>query len=151
MTLLDSLRATVNNVRSIPGILGLRPYTVTVHVRSWSGTHIGDGTKTDSNFPIKVAGNKDPKVQRLSSKDIIASSGLYQDQDIEVIFTPDYYLDGYGGIEVNIFDPSISNAEVHYTVTGPDFPNGATFKKVSHNVSELLTYRLILRKTGQTL
>lgn len=148
MSLADSLKKTLDVVRGIPGLLGLREYSVSVLVREWS-TRPGVGTKTETITPILVNG-QNPSVRRLSSSDILASGGLYQDMDLEVTFTPEFYLDGYGGVSQEVFSIEPKKSEVFFIVSGPGLDN-ASFKKISQSIIDVLTYKIVIRKDGRVL
>ena len=57
MTLASDLLSIVSRVRAIPGQLGLRPYTVTVSVRSLSGAYglEGDAGTTILELPVRLS------------------------------------------------------------------------------------------------
>lgn len=148
MSLADSLKKALDVVRGIPGTLGLREYSVSVLTRVWSNRP-GVGTKVETITPILVNG-QNPSVRRLTSSDILASGGLYQDMDLEVTFTPEFYLDGYGGISQDVFSIEPKNAEVFFIVSGPGLDQ-ATFKKISQNTLDVLTYKIVIRKDGRIL
>lgn len=152
MTFANSLRATLDKLRAIPAKLGLRSYTVTVRVRSWSGDRPGDGVLTDTLTQLTVDGYA-PKVKQLTQQDVIASGGLYQDQDLEVSLTPEFTVNAVtGGVTVQTFDPPVGAAptEVAFIVEGPGLPEGGSvFKKIGQRVDSELTYRITLRNTGE--
>ncbi len=154
MSLADNLKLALDKVRGIPGKLGLRPYTVTVRLRSWSGSRAGLGTKTDTDTALLVDGYA-PHVRQLGQRDVIASGGLYSTQDFEVTLTPDFTVGSVsGGIAAATFDPSsgATPQEVFFLLTGPGIPeNGAWFKKVGQNISGTLTTRITLKKTAEVL
>lgn len=154
MTLSDNLKSILDRVRSIPARLDLRPYTVTVRLRSWSGTRPGLGTKTDTDTELLVDGYA-PHVRQLSQRDVIASGGLYSTQDFEVTLTPSFTVgDVSGGVAVSSFEPSTTShpQEIFFKLTGPGIPeNGAWFKKVGQNISESVTLRITLKKTAEVL
>jgi hypothetical protein len=138
---------------------GLRLYDVLVRVTTWAGgtdayanvAGAQGGTATHVDTALTVNGAR-LKVEQLTQKDIIASGGLYQDQDIKIGPLTPYDASAYpAGIDPSTFDPAPnSNMTVLFQVTGPAYPTGAWFQKVG---MELLNsnfhYYLVLRKTGQ--
>ncbi len=150
MSLADELKLALDSVRAIPGILGLRPYTVSVRVRSWSGSRAGLGTATDVDSQLLVGGLP-PDVRQLTQRDVIASGGLYSTQDYEVTLTPDFTSgDLTGGISASVLDPDVGShpQEIFFQLTGPGSP-GSFYKKVGQDISNILTYKITLRKTGE--
>ena len=83
MTFRDDLLDDIDEIREIPGELGLRLFTVEVFRRDWSGERPGLGTGYDTVTSVLV-GTYNPKVTQVSSRDIIASAGQYQDQDLRI-------------------------------------------------------------------
>ena len=133
----------------LDAVFGLRRYDVVMLVTTWSGALVGDGTPTTVETPVVVDGDKRPKVQQLSSRDIIASGGLYQEQDMRVgPLTPSF---AGGGTTVADFDPPAAGptTEVVYRLTGPDTPaTGTLYRKVGQRVDRNFRYELILRQLG---
>lgn len=152
----------LDKIRGIPGRIklrdeGLRLYTVTIRVRSWSGSRPGvdASTSTDTDKSIWVdGGTHKPRVQQVSQRDIIASGGLYQDQDVKVgPITPLYTGGAADHADITVFDPSnlSAPAEVLFKIEGPGMAAGGSwFKKVGQDVSKPLAYRFVLRGTGET-
>ncbi len=149
----EQLKASLDRVRAIPGILGLRPYTVSVRVRTWTGERAGLGTKSDSDTSLTVFDGYQPRVRQLTEKDVVASGGLYSDQDFEVMITPAYVgACGIGGYLTTVFDPATGSnpMEVFFNIKGPGLPTtGGWYKKFSQDVSSVLTNTFILRKTAE--
>lgn len=148
----EELRASLDAVRSIPAILGLRPFQVVVRQRVWSGERAGLGTKTDSDGYLTVDGYA-PKVKQLSQKDVVASGGFFQDQDLEITFTPSYDVAcGSGGFNTSFFDPPTTNnpTELFFKVYGPGLPSiGAWYKKINQRIDSKITYKITIRKTAE--
>ena len=66
----DSLRRIANRARAIPGAqFGIRPYTVAVVVKAWSGDHPGEGTETTTTTAITELGHP-PRVRLLSPEEL---------------------------------------------------------------------------------
>lgn len=149
----EQLKAALDQVRAIPDILGLRPYSVSIRVRTWSGERAGLGTKTDTDGYINVGDGYRPRVQNLSSADIIASAGLYTDEDLKVTITPAYVgACGIGGHLISDFDVPVNAnpTEIFFNIKGAGHPvNGSWYKKISQKTDSVLTYTLIIRKTAE--
>lgn len=65
-------------IREIPTDLGMRRYTLTIRVRTWSGGRPGVGTPTDSDLTITPR----PRVRAVSVREVQASGGRYTDGDL---------------------------------------------------------------------
>ncbi len=163
VTLRDKLLPMVNKLRALPTNFGLRLYTVTVRVTTWSGTPDdvpGQGVPTIVDTPIVLDGYGGrilPKVTLLTTRDIVASNYLYADGDYKIDYmTPQYIniaCDGYvsiQGVPVSEFDVPVNSppTEVNYILTGPEFPNGALFKKIQTYTYKPFDYSFVVRKIG---
>lgn len=151
-TLRDSLLPALDVIRGIPAQMGLRPHTVSITVRTWSGSRAGLGSNTDTTTGIKQdLGIYPIKVRNMSQKDIIASGGLYTDQDVVAgPITPPYIGSLLDNNAIAIFDPPSQGAEVFFLITGPGYPTaGAYFKKIGQRVDTPMRYTLYLRKTAE--
>lgn len=154
MTLRTGLLKAVDRIRGIPGTLDLRQYTVTIRVRTWTGSRPGvdasTSTDADSSFWVD-GGTHRPRVVQVTQKDIIASGGLYQDQDLKVgPITPPYQG---GGVDITQFDPNNQSgpAEVLFKVEGLGMaPGGSWYRKVSQDVTKPFAYTFVLRRSAET-
>ena len=131
---------------------GLRRFDVLVRVVTWSGGQIGAGTKIVTDTPLLVGGGR-PKVVHIRTRDVIASGGLYAEEDLRLgpLTPPD--STGAGGTQIGVFDPPVgaSPAEVLFRLTGPGTsPTGDWYRKVSQETWGNFRFSLVLRKTGQT-
>lgn len=148
----NNIRASLDLVRSIPAQLGLRPYSLAIREITWSGERVGLGTKTVVETDLSVADGYQPRIRQLSQQDIVASNGLYQDQDLEVLLTPFYSsICGFGGYVYDEFDPEVSAnpKEVYFVIKGPGHPaTGSLYKKISQSTDLALSFTIIIRKTG---
>ena len=153
----NALLPMVDAMRNIPNVFGLRLHTVAVVQRSWTGSGVGLGTKTDVVTGIKIdLGIGASKVRNLSQREVIASGGLYTEEDVMVgPFTPPYAGSTADNDAINIFDPpvpAITNdvSEILFRITGPGYPpTGAYFKKIEQRVDKPFRYTMVLRKTGE--
>ena len=146
----DSFLSDIDAIRGIADELGTTPYTVSVRVVTYSGTRVGDGTRTVTDSPVKVAGgSRNPMVALVTSKDVVASGGLYTATDLKVgPLTPAY---AGGGMATGTLDPVQGTVptEVYYVVTGPDIPaGGVLYKRVGGEMASATQYFVILRSLG---
>lgn len=105
MAFRDSLRKTVDAIRGkVPGNLGLRTFRVDIAKRSYSGARVGIGTPSYTWTRV-LNSDQNPKVEEVSSRDVIASGGLYQAGDYRIgPFTPSYTG---GGNDVTDYVPAV--------------------------------------------
>lgn len=153
MSLLDDLLPVFGTVRAIPGSLGLNPYSVEVIVTTWTGERPGLGTQTQTVTAISENG-QNPDVEEISTREILASGGLYRDQDLRVgpITPPWTAIDlSTGGTALTTLDPTLSKGQsVRYRLKGPGLPvAGALYEKVQINTTDPTGYTLVIRKTAQ--
>lgn len=156
MTLRDDLLDDIDDIRGIPGDLGIRLFTVSVMSRRWTGARPGPpGTSTDTTTAMMVAhGSFNARVRGLTSKDVIASAGLYTTEDVKVgPVTPPFLGSDADGNALIIFDPPAvpgSGTELFFSITGPGYtPGGDWFKKIDVDTSKPFAYFLTLRKTAK--
>jgi hypothetical protein len=150
----DALLPVVDTLRGIPAQLGLRQYFVEIVRREWTGSRVGLGYIQDTATSILVdLGRYQPKVVCVNSRDIIASGGLYAEEDLKVgPITPPFPGSTANGSSITIFDPPTSEypTEIFFKVIGPGFPDeGAWFKKISQDVSGNFRYSFVIRKTAE--
>ena len=146
MSFIDDILPTIDTIRGIPGSMGLRPYTVAIRVTTWSGARVGLGTATDTDTDITVAGGLySPKARSMSSRDVIASGGRYQADDIRVgPLSPN-------NVAVATIDPATSSSptEIKYKITGPGTASGGDwYVRVGDEVDHALHRYIVLRKAG---
>ncbi len=152
-TLRDAWLPAIDAWRGWPGLLGLRLFTVAVVSRTWTGARPGLGTSSDLTTGVKTDLGLFPvKVALVSANEIIAAGGLYEQQDIKVgPITPPYTGSVLDGDAITVFDPPVgaTGFELFFKVTGPGYPGGHWFKKVSQDVTHTFRYSFVLRKTGK--
>lgn len=155
MTLRDDILDVIDDIRGIPDELGIRLFTVAVMSRTWSGERPGLGIATNSTTPLMVAhGEFNARVRGLTSKDVLASGGLYTSEDVKVgPVTPPFLGSDADGDAIVIFDPPGKpgqGTELFFRITGPGYSAaGDWFKKIDVETSKPFSYFLTLRKTGK--
>ena len=146
LSVLDQYRGQLDT------LWGLRLYDVLMRVSTWpTGTLPGaqGATKAAVDTPVVVAGGARPKVEQLVQRDVLASGGLYQDQDLKIGPLTPKSAGFPAGVDPATFDPlEGSNVEVLFQLTGPAFPTGAWFKKIGQQFTGTFGLYLIVRKTG---
>ena len=153
-TLRDALLPAVDITRGIPGVLGLRLFTVAVFTRSWSGSRVGIGTNTDVVTGVKIdLGIFQTKVRQLTERDVVASGGVYSVQDYEVgPITPPFAGSAADNDAISVFDPLVTAnpQEIFFQIQGPGLA-GATnyFKKVGQRVDKSFRYTFTVTRTAE--
>ena len=155
MTLRDRIQAVAERLRGVPGTLGMRPWTVSVRRREWSGERVGVGVPTDFDTPLSVQfGRSNPRVQEISNRDVVASGGAFSSGDIKVgPLTPSCLASvssALGGHSPADLDPDVSvrPSEVLFFVTGPGTDAAGTwYRRVESSGFKLFHHTLILRAT----
>ncbi len=128
-TLADPWRSIAYSFRSIPASFGLRQYSTSIVIGTWSETHVGDGDRNEQLIPILENGGTNPKL-RFMNEEQRALAGMEIGSCTVGPITPDF---ASNGTPLSNLLPTVANGEtVHAIITGPQFPNGARFaiKKV---------------------
>lgn len=117
----DRFRAVAASARGIPGILGLRPYSVAIIVDNWGGDYVGAGGAQYGSRPVPITerGGQPPTVA-FTSEDPLAKTTC----TIGPI-TPPY---GGGGTALEQLARVVGTEQAAYVLlTGPKYPKGARF------------------------
>lgn len=152
MSFVSDFLADLDSVRGIPDELGMRLYKVTVRVRTWTTARPGPpGVKTDVDTVLTVAGGTaNPHVRNLTSKDVVASGGLYSVDDYRIgPLTPSY---AGGGVSYSAVDPAQATTarEVAFKIEGGQFAAGGEwFERISEENTALHT-NVIVRKSAKS-
>lgn len=138
---------------------GLRLHGVSVVVTVWPAGSLPGAhgvTPTTTTTPLLVDGAR-PRVERVSSQDVIASGGRYEDADIKVGPLTPAWTDAAGvahGVSLDVINPPIPAgggvAEVLFKVTGPGIPAaGDWYRRVGDDaLPGLFGYTITLRKVA---
>jgi len=138
-TLRDALLPAINSIRAIPGLLGIRPYTVSILVGTSTGAYTGRGDRLVEQFPITEAGGQPPKVRQLNTEELALGNLGKGSLRIGPI-TPDF---PGGGTSIERIKPCVAAGQtVHVMVTGPEYPNGARFLIKDVQTDHALHYML---------
>jgi hypothetical protein len=146
VTFRDGLRQAVHRIRAIPNAFGVRPYSVVVRTKTWSGAEVGEGSTTTVNTAITEHDGTPPKVRWLDDQEI--ALGGYSSGSIEIgPVTPDF---PGGGTLLALLapDPAV-NSTVQVIITGPAYPSGGVFRirDVEHHRG--YQYRLRCEKAAE--
>lgn len=142
MTFADDIKATLTSIRSIPGQMGLRPYSVKTVVRCAHGDLDSlslESGYTETETEITEAGGYPPKVRQLSDEERTHwgfSRGSYRVGPITPAHTG-------GGTELSaLMREEDWRDKLFVVLTGPEWPNGARFRVVDVESDRALHYTL---------
>lgn len=139
MTLRDNLLPLIYNVRSIPGSMGLRPYTVAILLGTWSGAYTGRGSSVAELLTITEGNGQPPKVRELNTEELALGSLGKGSISIGPI-TPGF---PGGGTPLGNLKPCVNAGQtVHVVLTGPEYPKGAKFLIKDVKTDRALHYTL---------
>jgi hypothetical protein len=160
---IDSIKFAADAALSVPNLIDLRQYSVTLNTVIWSGARPGLGTVTNISVPVfnfdgyfegqPNDGYVNPKFRQVNKQEIVLSGGVLKDQDVVIgpfVFPYDDGLGDSGGLDPTVFSPQISmTTEFYINIQGPNFPvGGSNFKKIWDNTQLNVMYRVYLRNTG---
>ncbi len=131
---------------------GLRRHDVTMRVVTWSGSTVGEGTRTVVDTELRVQDQR-VKVRRVEQKDVVASGGSLED----VVYRVGPFTPGFtgavgplssGGLEPAAFNPAPTSSprEVYYKIVGPGLESGAWFEKIEQESDRAFSYYFNVRK-----
>jgi len=153
-TLRTALLPVADAMRSIPGMFGVRNFTLQVITRTWSGTKVGEGTVTLKAVAIYAGQGKfNARVRQVSQNQIAASGGYLQEQDVMVgPITPPFKANDINNADVSIWDPQVNAkaTEVLFLIKGPgDEVAGDYYKCFQRETNPSFRFTLWLRRTGE--
>jgi hypothetical protein len=124
----------MRRIRAIPGKLGIRPHTVQLLSRSWTGTHSGDGVRSDVELDIVEADSQPPKVRWLADDEIAVGALTNGTIEIGPITSNAAWL-------LEIQGDSLSIGDARYLlITGPKHPNGAKYRATRVTAHKAMHY-----------
>jgi hypothetical protein len=165
MPLVPPILPPLDIIRGIGGVLGMRPFKVTVRRRVWSGPRPGapGSTKVDTDVVLTnrfVDGTLQPvMVKQVSRAEAIASGGIYTNRDLKVgPITPSFASGAFGpaaGFDDASIDPAPTGQAVQiiWIVASPKGSHGMPAAGiVCEKIGEEATsmhYYAVLRATGR--
>jgi len=148
MSFRDDIRGICHEVRSIPGQLEMRPYSVEAVTRVWSGDEPGQGTEQVDREVVTEAGGHPPKVRWLSAEEIAVGGFEAMTAEIGPI-TPEF--SGGGSVIDSLKRKGKgSRALLHFVLTGPEFPCGANFKLKTFTSHRAFQYRMVVERSADS-
>lgn len=149
-TLRDDLLPALNDARTICDDLGLRQNAVDVVVRTWTSGRVGtpatQSPGTDyTDATVHLAPN--PKVRRVTQREVASSGGRYEDADLVVGPMTPAFLGG--GNTTDQLDPLVRDrgVELIFVLTGP---NAGEHSLVDFRRDRPMRYEAVVRRTRRT-
>jgi hypothetical protein len=128
--------------RGIAGRLGIRPHSVAIVDKAWSGDQPGDGIEVANTTAITEGGGEPPKVRWLNDEQKTLGGFGIGDQVVMVgPITPKF---PGGGTDLSVLTGAeLSNGEAHYLkITGPMHPNGAFYRVMEVQAQKALRFMI---------
>lgn len=140
---LDRFRAIADKARAVAE--PVRPITVSVRVRTWSGARIGAGTASVVDTEITPR----PRVRELSLREVQSSGGHFEVGDIAVgPVTPPYTSNGGGGYtEAQLRPAGAPNKETLLVLSGD---LDGEYRIVEIDTSRAVGFRIVARRLRTT-
>lgn len=148
MSLRTKLLKTADKFRRLsgPAFADIRTHQLTVRTRTWTGTIVGEGTYTDSDFVVAPY----YPVRAISQQETFTGGGRYNVGDITINhITPfDGISTGYTKAQLYPAAPS-NNVDIIHVLTGP---NGEVlfYRCIEYQEFRPFTIRLVLRQRADT-
>lgn len=150
MSIVSRALKTLDRARARLDDAGLRPFSVSVRVITWSGTCPGQGVPSVVETPVTVAGGRRPEITQVFDKDVIAGGVVTKARWKIANITPAY--DG-GGMDPATLDPanaSEPNTQVFYVLKGPGMPaSGMLCTKVADKLDRAFGYTIVIETMGR--
>jgi hypothetical protein len=161
MTLRESLLPRIDKIRSIPGRLGVRLFqvylqTTDILLTGSERAEFGEGTTVTTETLLVNIDGYSPRVRGLTTQEVVASNGLYVDEDISIGPITPLHVDPTGsttgGFAPDDLDPlqAIGDRLVSIRITGPGYPiGGGKYRVQSREFNgSSMTYSIVARKCG---
>lgn len=151
MSLRDDLLPDVDDIRAIPGEMGLHRFAVYVRRTEWSGTRVGHGTKSVTETRLLVGG-QNPHVREVGrgKEDVVAGTPELASVTYEIgPLTPEF---AGGGTDPDVINPEKSAlpGTTLYRLTGPGLPtNGVLCRRTDDDTTTPFRYMVRVRTIGR--
>lgn len=144
----DRYKRIAFRYRNFPGQHGLRPHTVEIRLKTWSGSHTGDGTASGSFTQIVERDGLPPKIRWLTEEELVVGGLDAGTVEIGPI-TPDF--SGGGTPAGTIRGVSLTTGgQLQFRVTGPMHPNGAIYESVRVDFGRSIHYMFRARPVSDS-
>lgn len=132
---LNRYRQIAGRARAIPGLYGLRPYTVAIIVANWTGDYVGAWDEFDDRaVPIVETSGQPPKVAFDSEDPLVKGKCVIGP------ITPPY--PGGGTALETLVRRVLDSQESYVRITGPNYPDGANFAVTQVHTDHALHWTL---------
>jgi hypothetical protein len=150
MTLRDDLLPALNDARAICDEFGLRQNAVDVIVRTWASGEIGVPETQIAGVDYvdqKIRLVPNPKVRRLTQREIASSGGRYEDADLIVgPMTPAFAGGGNSTAQLDPLELQ-PGVELIYVLSGP---NAGEHAAIDVRRDRPMRYEVVVRRTRRT-
>ena len=139
----NDIRKLAYELRAMAGRdFEIRPYTVSVVTKAWSGDQPGEGTAVTTTTAITEADGQPPKVRVLNDEQL-ALGNLPRGAIKVGPITPDF---PGGGKSFDTLSPAglAAGDSFYYVLTGPDYPSGARFVLKETQADKTFGYKVTL-------
>lgn len=148
MSFASDLQPVLDDIRGIPGELGLHPFTVTRLTRTWASGTVGHGTYTEASTVLRVGG-QNPHVKESSEdaiRHLLGSGSLFREGEwIIGPLTPDVSVD-LDAVDVD----AGTAAQILYKIEGQGFPSGGKlFRARSVKKDSMLRVNIVLEPASR--
>lgn len=142
----EDLKALCFDIRSIPGDMGIRPYTVAILTSTYAGDYTGRGDSIGEVVQITEGNGQPPKVRELNTEELALGNLGKGSLRIGPI-TPGF---NGGGTPIDVLKPCLAAGQtLHVIVTGPEYPNGAKFAIKDISTDHAMHYMLTVEPVSE--
>jgi hypothetical protein len=144
MSLRDDMLPVVDGLRGLFSEFGVARYAFAIRRITWSGGKRGLGVATPVDTPIVSASGGSPLVQPVSTREIAASAGTFQEGDLRISGITPHYAGG-GFTPAQLRPQCASDAEeIIYVLTGDEGEVHCTL--VESKFDDPVEYSLVVRR-----
>lgn len=146
----DRLLPKMDKIRSIPGRLGFRDYSIVIEKVSKSGNANFGESLTETQHLLSLASQDGygfaPRLQLLKQEEIAASNGMYQIADLKIgPITPQHLTGGFSGFDFSCLSDPAQSSSLIVRIDNADLFNG-NYRLLQVQAVRALSYFLIIRK-----
>lgn len=146
MSFRDDILDDLDDIRAIPGEMGLHRFRVFVRVQVYSGGTVGRSAPTTTETELLVGGQP-PHVREIRSKDVVAGDAALKSTMYEIgPLTPEL-------TDADTLDPPGTagvRATTTYRITGQGLPtDGVLCQRVEDDTWQPMTYKIRVRTIGR--
>lgn len=142
MTLADSLKAILPEIRAIPGTLAVHAHSAAIVIASTSGTYTGDGARTETVTPLTHANGQPPHISWANDKDV--AMGLVPVGQVTIA-----WLTPSDALRALLLDDAPDGSVRLLRITGPRHPNGVDYRITDVKTEKALHWDITAEPVGK--